>query len=191
MFFYAKVATITDWQLMYFLFTPFMVFVLALRSKLFGLSVLLWESDDCIKLRTDDRRYCNLDIIIISILSMICIICFLTTVIVHIQHSMIYDNSNLIFTLKFNVTNPYFNMWILMYLSIVWLFFYVIKGVKEGIRKKLSKKFLWWLPLFIINLALFCPFYYVNLNMIYWTIFDMFGVVFYILFLNHILTKNE
>ncbi|HJO94652.1 MAG TPA: hypothetical protein QF753_14735 [Victivallales bacterium] len=75
--------------------------------------------------------------------------------------------------------NPYYILWLMSYSSLIVLFFFIIKGVWVGYKRKLDKKFIIHLPIIIVLLFLSSPIVFVVLPPICYAIKDIIGLGFF------------
>ena len=91
---------------------------------------------------------------------------------------------------NFNIINPYFDMWVAIYGSILGIFYLTIKGIRVGFKKDLNKIFSLWLPVMVICMIVFCPFFSFDIKSVLWTVSDILGLGLFITFLNTVVMEN-
>jgi len=183
--------SLVDWQIVHFIGVIFLLILLVCREKYFDIKTKVFNVTlDLTAFRDDLRRYSQRDLVWIITFSLICILGFGVSIFIHILVTFELLNTAYIY-FNFNIINPYFDMLVIMYISILGIFYLVVKGIKVGSKKELKKGFYLWLPAIVICLVIFCPFLSFGIEPVFCAILDILGFGFFISFLNFVIMGNE
>ncbi|MCP4178592.1 MAG: hypothetical protein GY756_12575 [bacterium] len=187
---YYSGSVIFFWQIVHFVGIIFLLIILVNREKYFGIKTKIFNATlDLVAFKKDSRRYTRRDLMWIATFSLICILGIGVSIILRILFTFgkldiayVFDN--------FNIINPYFDMWVVIYGSILGIFYLTIKGIRVGFKKGLNRKFYFWLPLIVISMIVFCPFFTFDIKSVLWTVSDILGLGLFITFLNTVVMEN-
>jgi hypothetical protein len=180
---YTPYLTRTGWNIIHFLGIILMFFIVRLsNSKVERIKIVHKKN----KIEENpDIRFSENDIRILYILTLICVIAFSTFIVIDIlgtysiiNYSFIYSNPS--------ITNPYFDLLLISYCSVICLFFFTIKGIIIGFKKKLRKIYICKLPFIILILIIYFPDVLDSLQPIYWVLIDAASLGFFICYLMYL-----
>ncbi|HJO92605.1 MAG TPA: hypothetical protein QF753_04325 [Victivallales bacterium] len=182
--------SIFGWQIVHFIGIIFLLIILANREKYFGIKTKVLNTTlDLVAFEKDSRRYTRRDLMWIATFSLICILGIGVSIILRILFTFGKMDIAYVFE-NFNIINPYFDMWVAIYGSILGIFYLTIKGIRVGFKKDLNKIFSLWLPVMVICMIVFCPFFSFDIKSVLWTVSDILGLGLFITFLNTVVMEN-
>ncbi|HJO93687.1 MAG TPA: hypothetical protein QF753_09830 [Victivallales bacterium] len=132
-----------------------------------------------------DTRLSERDCLYLYLLIFICVIIWSSFIVIDILGSFNIVNFSYIYS-DYTFSNPYFLSLVICYFALIGLFFFTIKGIIIGFKKKLSKRFIYKLPLLIIISILYFPDFLNNINPVFWILIDGVSLSFFVSYLMYV-----
>ena len=128
------------------------------------------------------KKRLYIEIKYLYIITLLCVIVFSSFVIIDIMSTFNLLNYAYMYSDN-SLSNPFFILLLICYSAILCLFYLTVKGIIVGIKKKLSKIFIFRLPFIILIMIIYFPTVLNNLQAAYWVLIDAVSLGFFVSYL--------